>query len=232
MQSYDDAWASCHESIPTESIPTESIPTESIPTESIPTESIPTESIPTRALADVGAIKALTHPLRLGLIDLLGQYESITAAEAARMLDSTAAKCSFHLRQLAKYDFVEPVEVPSRRERPWRLKYLGITIADEVGETTAGFNALAEQMVNTIVERFRAYRRFVSQLSADWREVSGLHEGIGWLTISELRELDTSFDFFASLAAARTHGYEEIPEGARRVDIAKFVSPLDPPDRG
>ncbi|WP_298349135.1 helix-turn-helix domain-containing protein [Ferrimicrobium sp.] len=188
------------------------------------------EPMPTRVLADVGSIKALAHPLRLALIDLLGQHESITAADAARILGTTAANCSFHLRQLAKYDFVEAVEVPSRREHPWRLKYLGITVADDAGELTSGFNALAEQMIATVVERFRVYRRFVSKLSLDWREVSGIHEGTGWLTVDELRALDRSFDHFATLAAARTHGYEAIPAEARRVDIAKLVSPLDAPD--
>ncbi|WP_298209164.1 helix-turn-helix domain-containing protein [Ferrimicrobium sp.] len=185
------------------------------------------ESIPTRVLGDIGSIKALAHPLRLALIDLLGQHESLTAADAARALGATAANCSFHLRQLAKYDFVEAVKVPSRREHPWRLKYLGITVADDAGELTNGFNALAEQMIATVVERFRTYRRFVAELSPDWREVSGIHEGTGWLTVDELRELDSLFGQFATLAAARTHGYEVIPEGARMVDIAKLVSPLD-----
>lgn len=185
--------------------------------------------LPSRMLDDVGGIKALAHPLRLALIDLLGQHETLTAAEAARLLDTTAANCSFHLRQLAKHDFVEPVEVQSRREHPWRLKYLGITVADDAGEVTVGFNALAEQVTAAIIERYRAHRRFATQLSKEWRNVCGLSEGTGWLTAGELAELDSHFSELAELATARAHGYSEIPSDARRVDIAQFVLLLDPP---
>ena len=47
---------------------------------------------------------------------------SLTAAACARRLGSSQANCSFHLRQLAKYGFVEQA-APSgdSRERPWRL---------------------------------------------------------------------------------------------------------------
>lgn len=188
--------------------------------------------IPSRVIDDVGAIKALAHPLRLALIDLLGQHDTLTAAEAARTLGTTAANCSFHLRQLAKHDFVEAVKVSSRREHPWRLKYLGITVADDAGEVTTGFNALAEQVTNAIVERYRAHRRFATQLPSPWRDVCGLSEGTGWLTVAELTELDQLFDQLVELATARAHGYEETPEEARRVDIAKFVLLLDPPVAG
>jgi len=72
-------------------------------------------------LTDPQAIRALSHPLRLDLIELLGAGPA-TAAECARALGSTQANCSFHLRQLAKYGFV--AEAPpgdDRRERRWQL---------------------------------------------------------------------------------------------------------------
>ena len=72
-------------------------------------------------LTDPQAIRALAHPLRLDLVELLGQGP-MTAAECARALGSTQANCSFHLRQLAKYGFVGPApEGTDRRERRWQL---------------------------------------------------------------------------------------------------------------
>src|SRR4051794_25896202 len=72
-------------------------------------------------LTDPQAIRALAHPLRLDLIEVLGQGP-MTAAECARALGSSQASCSFHLRQLAKYGFVaEAAPGPDRRERRWRL---------------------------------------------------------------------------------------------------------------
>jgi DNA-binding MarR family transcriptional regulator len=73
-------------------------------------------------ITDPRTMRALAHPLRLDLIELLGTAGPETAAGCARRLGASQASCSFHLRQLAKYGFVEEAE-PSgdSRERPWRL---------------------------------------------------------------------------------------------------------------
>jgi predicted transcriptional regulator len=52
---------------------------------------------------DLQAIRALTHPLRLDLMELLTAHGPATAAECGRALGVPQANCSFHLRQLAKY---------------------------------------------------------------------------------------------------------------------------------
>lgn len=72
-------------------------------------------------VTDPRAIRALAHPLRLDLIEALTVLGPSTAAACARHLGSTQALCSFHLRQLAKYGFVEQAGSADRRERPWQL---------------------------------------------------------------------------------------------------------------
>ncbi|GAA1037962.1 helix-turn-helix domain-containing protein [Virgisporangium ochraceum] len=73
-------------------------------------------------VTDPRAMRALAHPLRLDLIEALTVLGPATAATCARHLGSTQALCSFHLRQLAKYGFVEQAaDSGDRRERPWRL---------------------------------------------------------------------------------------------------------------
>ena len=73
-------------------------------------------------ITDPLAIRALAHPLRLDLIEALGLLGPSTAARCGRHLGISQASCSFHLRQLAKYGFVEDAEPgPDRRERVWRL---------------------------------------------------------------------------------------------------------------
>jgi DNA-binding MarR family transcriptional regulator len=73
-------------------------------------------------ITDPKAMRALAHPLRLDLIEALTELGPSTAAICARHLGSTQALCSFHLRQLAKYGFVEPAQDGGdKRERPWRL---------------------------------------------------------------------------------------------------------------
>ncbi len=73
-------------------------------------------------ITDPLTVRALAHPLRLDLIEVLGTLGPATAARCGRQLGVSQASCSFHLRQLAKYGFVEEAEPgPDRRERVWRL---------------------------------------------------------------------------------------------------------------
>lgn len=72
--------------------------------------------------ADSGAMRALTHPLRLDLLELLAANGPATAAACGRALGVAQANCSFHLRQLAKYGYVQEAEQGTdKRERRWRL---------------------------------------------------------------------------------------------------------------
>jgi DNA-binding MarR family transcriptional regulator len=63
-----------------------------------------------RLLDDPLSIRALAHPLRLELQSIVGRTGKITAADAARELGISHALASHHLRQLAKYGFVEQTE--------------------------------------------------------------------------------------------------------------------------
>ena len=71
-----------------------------------------------RLLDDPRSIRAMAHPLRLELRSIVGRSGRITAAEAARELGISHALASHHLRQLAKYGFVEQVDGPDRKQRP------------------------------------------------------------------------------------------------------------------
>jgi len=73
-------------------------------------------------ISDPKAIRALAHPLRLDLLEILTATGPATAAHCGRILGVSQANCSFHLRQLAKYGFVEDAG-PGRdqRERRWRV---------------------------------------------------------------------------------------------------------------
>jgi predicted ArsR family transcriptional regulator len=73
-------------------------------------------------IRDPKAMRALAHPLRFDLIELLARIGPATAAECARRLGTSQASCSFHLRQLAKYGYVEEADPgDDQRKRPWRL---------------------------------------------------------------------------------------------------------------
>src|SRR5580692_2336992 len=71
-------------------------------------------------VTDPRALRALAHPVRLSLMGLLRTQGPLTATKAAELLGESAASCSFHLRQLAKYGLVEEAGGGKGRERPWR----------------------------------------------------------------------------------------------------------------
>jgi DNA-binding transcriptional ArsR family regulator len=97
-------------------------------------------------IADPKTIRALAHPLRLDLLDLLAAAGPATAAHCGRVLGVSQASCSFHLRQLAKYEYVEEAGPgPDRRERQWRLREPRRTIR------AAGADAAVQRQLERIV---------------------------------------------------------------------------------
>lgn len=93
------------------------------------------------------AIRALAHPLRLDLIELLGGISPATAARCAEVLGVSHASASYHLRQLAKYGFVEESEpTGDQRERPWRVVSRSQHIA-------ADHHPAADELTRVTVER-------------------------------------------------------------------------------
>jgi DNA-binding transcriptional ArsR family regulator len=97
-------------------------------------------------ISDPKAIRALAHPLRLDLLDLVGTAGPVTAAQCGRILGVSQASCSFHLRQLAKYGFVEDAGPGAdRRERQWRMPDPRLRLP--------GGDAVTRQLQQVIVER-------------------------------------------------------------------------------
>jgi DNA-binding transcriptional ArsR family regulator len=102
-------------------------------------------------ISDPRAIRALAHPVRLNLLELLTAIGPATAAHCGRVLDLPQANCSFHLRQLAKYGFVEDGGPGrDRRERQWRVPASRPTLRITPGP--AG-DAVGRQLERVMVER-------------------------------------------------------------------------------
>jgi DNA-binding transcriptional ArsR family regulator len=74
-----------------------------------------------RVLSDIEALKALAHPLRQQLLTRLQQRGSATSADLACEFDVDRGAASYHLRQLARFRFVEEdTERSAGRRRYWR----------------------------------------------------------------------------------------------------------------
>src|SRR5215471_21240217 len=101
-------------------------------------------------ISDPKTIRALAHPLRLDLLQLLGSSGPATAAQCGRVLGVSQASCSFHLRQLATYGFVEDAGPGhDRRERRWRITDPRLSVRIGAG----GDVVVRQQIERLVVER-------------------------------------------------------------------------------
>jgi DNA-binding transcriptional ArsR family regulator len=176
---------------------------------------------PPREITDPRAMRALAHPVRLALIEALADAGTLTATEAGERVGESPANASFHLRQLAKYGFVEEAGSQGRR-RPWRLKHLGTRFTDvHDDEETA---AAARQLHRVWQDRYfaRAAQALEERhaLPKEWREVTGGNQFRFYLTSDELREADEAIrDLLMERFADRRDGSAPHPPDARRVEI-------------
>ncbi|MGI8879520.1 MAG: helix-turn-helix domain-containing protein [Jatrophihabitans sp.] len=188
-----------------------------------------------RRLTDARAIRAWTHPLRLRLHGLIGRDGPITAAEAARRLGISHALASHHLRQLEKYGFIERSAAADERERPWRILHTSTVRGpnlDQDAEAASG--ALEQLMAERAVEDVQDWQRRRSQMSAHWREHSGVSQSLIYLTADEMAELSAALDsVLLPLVERRRLGDAAArPAGALPVSVTIVGVPLQPTDSG
>ncbi|WP_371603765.1 helix-turn-helix domain-containing protein [Streptomyces sp. NBC_01220] len=126
-------------------------------------------------ISDPKAIRALAHPLRLDLLELLTAAGPATAAHCGRVLEVSQASCSFHLRQLAKYGFVEDAGPGrDRRERAWQVpgprREMRIAVDDSPDVGPALERIVVEREAQAILDHVG--RRDAG--SVNWRQKAGV----------------------------------------------------------
>jgi predicted ArsR family transcriptional regulator len=185
--------------------------------------------LPRRTLSDPRALRALTHPIRLSLLEVLDQDGPLTATQAGELIGESPASCSFHLRTLAKYGFVEEAEGGRGRQRPWRVRRAVSSV--EESELTPEGRLAAQALVDLLQEREQAWlRRWHATRDSyppEWRRASGEVHSVLHLTVAELQEL-------SDLLAAATLPYRnrDDPAGAAPVAVSLHAFPLRPPTAG
>jgi DNA-binding transcriptional ArsR family regulator len=131
--------------------------------------------------ADVEALRAFAHPLRLRLLGLLRTDGPATASELARRVGESSGATSYHLRQLARFGFVEDdPDQPAGRRRRWRATAPGTRVA------AAGFAddpeswAIVGRLVHWQVGRFSddltAFVEGANDWGTTWIEAACSHD--------------------------------------------------------
>ncbi len=179
-------------------------------------------------LDDPLAIRAMAHPVRLDLQSLLGREGPLTAADAARRLGISQALASHHLRQLAKYDFVEPAPGKDNRERPWRLVSTSQSWRDAAAtpEGAAAADVLEQLLAERALERLSQWQQQRKSEDAVWRDSSGIGQSGFYLTAEELTELVGQVDALLQrwVDERPIDDKSTRPPGSRHVSFTQIVT--------
>lgn len=146
-----------------------------------------------RAVTTLEGLRALAHPTRLALLDLLRVQSALTASQCATLLGLTPKVCSYHLHILAAQGLVEPatVEGTSLRERPWQRATweTDVPLEDvptddpELGEAQEQFMRVRLQRDQGLLQEFVAMH---DQSHAGWNTSVTMHSRTALMSPAEL----------------------------------------------
>lgn len=184
-------------------------------------------------LDDARMMRALAHPARIAILQQLALEGPATATECADFTGLSPSACSYHLRALASYGFVEedPAATADGRQRPWRARIIAMTVEDrpDQPEAVRAAGRLLQDTVDADVAVLRQqYRSRAAEYPADWREAAGGLMDILHVTASELavvrQQIQSILDPYRRLE--RT----ERPAGAQRVRVELDLLPWFDPE--
>ena len=184
-------------------------------------------------ITDPRMLRALAHPARIAIMQHLGLDGPATATQCAEVAGLSPSACSYHLRALARFGFVEPdpASAADGRHRPWRVRVLSISFGGELGQTGAA-QAAGRLLVESLLARFDEIRAKYLDREAEydlaWRAASGLGQDVLHLTAGELATLRSRLRDL--LAAYRRLDPASRPPGARRVNATFDLIPWFDPD--
>jgi DNA-binding transcriptional ArsR family regulator len=148
-----------------------------------------------RRITDPQALKALAHPLRRQLYRLLAQTGPATVGQLVTRLPLDPGLASYHLRQLARWGYIE--EVPElakdRRERWWRVPVgsLGWSFLDfREPEGRAAATTVKAQMIAEEFERVQVFEKTRESWPESWQEAAASSDSYLRLNPAELSELN------------------------------------------
>jgi DNA-binding transcriptional ArsR family regulator len=166
--------------------------------------------------------KSLGNPLRRRILDYLGRHGEANSTVLARELGESSGTTSYHLRKLAEQKLIE--EIPEKsggRERWWRALPFSHTMPDPATMTREEY-AAAEQLALLKIEvDTRLFRRAHEEYrGADgWAQVRRVGT---WMTKEELVDFVRAFE---DLLDRYSHGPDDAPEGARRMNLRFYAAP-------
>jgi hypothetical protein len=177
-------------------------------------------------ITDPKAMRALAHPVRMTLLELLRDNQTLTATQAAELLGETPANCAFHLRTLAKYGFVEEAGGGRGRERPWRtvaMRTMKLKPGQLDPQAAMAAQALGQLWRERVFDRVR--QAFATSLPPRWAGARRYIGSFSYLTPEELEQVNAAIAEIMDRYSERDDPARR-PEGTLPVELAFFSYPV------
>ena len=177
---------------------------------------------------DPETLKALAHPLRVEILSILDKHGEKTASEIAERLDQTVANCSFHLRTLEKYGYVERAEQRGR-EKPWRAAHDSRNLSPDPNDPQSIVNSTQVAALYVQREMHRLLqdlqRAAIDPVQPEWVPAVTVNTGEFWATAEEMTELVQRINSILDPFSGRGADPSLRPAGARRGHLFAAVNP-------
>jgi DNA-binding transcriptional ArsR family regulator len=177
-------------------------------------------------------MRALAHPVRIALLEMLSLEGAMTATEIGERISESPTTCSFHLRQLAKYGFVEEAGGGKGRARPWRMSSIGMRLAGahDDPETELAASTLVRMMRDRQLDRYRTWRETKTSYPLQWQKAADDSEFVLFLTAAELKQLgDELSELLLSRFRDRLANPSLRPAGSLPVELLVMSYPISLP---
>lgn len=187
-----------------------------------------------RQISDPRTMRALAHPVRIALLELLGREGQLTASAAAELLDDSPGNMSWHLQTLAKYGYVEEAGGGKGRSRPWRIA--SVSNRFRTSSEDPEFDAAGEALESTFADRaFTRLRQWWGRRATypfAWRDAAFVSDSIGYLTAEEMAELGEEIASLFLRYRDRVLNKDLRPAGAEPTQLIAFGHPIPPTPAG
>jgi len=179
-------------------------------------------------------LRALSHPLRLRMLEVLREGPA-TASALGRRLGESSGATSYHLRALAKAGVVEEDERGSKRERWWRrvdsFTLVSRALPEELDPADrATIDAALARIDAFFLDRDdEALRRWSDQrdsLGREWQDASMLGN---WPVLATPAEVKALWTLVITEIDKLRRSAADAPEGAAEVHVSLRVLPTPEP---
>ena len=180
-------------------------------------------------VTDPRMMRALAHPARLTIMDILRREGPSSATELAPRAGISPSAASWHLRHLAGFGLVRDGEPhPDGRARRWEAAVPGFRFdVPAEPDNAEGYSAARSLAREMMAHAHGKVARWLTEaepgLDAEWSRVAGVSDTGVDVDTAELAAIMDGIEMVLAPYVNREAG--ERPAGSRRVRLVRFALP-------